>query len=129
FVRELREAEGRAERGEPAHLADTIVRLARVSIVRNTELEERHATEIDESIRALAALREDVVALAGDRGGEVARRFDEARFPFGANRVVPRIVVRGSSEGISLDPGFRSQRPWTEDDKRLLIARGYELTD
>jgi predicted acylesterase/phospholipase RssA len=129
FVSELRRAEERAERGEPAHLADTIVRLARVSIVRNTELEERYADEKDASIRELAALREDVVRLAGRRGREIERRFDAARFPFGGARVVPRIVVRGSSAGISLDPGFRTQRPWTEDDKRRLVVRGYELTD
>jgi predicted acylesterase/phospholipase RssA len=129
FVDELRQAEERAERGEPAHLADTIVRLARVSIVRNTQLEERHAAEKDASIRELAALREDVVRIAGRRGGEVAKRFDEARFPFGRSRDVPRIVVRGSSAGISLDPGIRTQHPWTEEDKRRLIVRGYELTD
>jgi predicted acylesterase/phospholipase RssA len=129
FVAELREAESRAERGEPAHLGDTILRLARVSIVRNTTFEERTAAEKDASIRELAALREDVVRLAGPQGPAVEQRFREAHFPFGSDRVVPRIVVRGSSEGISLDPGWRTQRPWTEEDKRRLIVRGYELTD
>jgi predicted acylesterase/phospholipase RssA len=129
LVAELRAAEGRAERGEPAHLAENIVRLARVSIVRNTELEERWMEDKDASIRELAALRDDVVRLAGEHGPEVARRFAEARFPFGGDRDIPRIVVRGSREGISLEPGWRTQRPWTETDKRRLIVRGYELTD
>jgi predicted acylesterase/phospholipase RssA len=129
LVGELRDAESRAERGEPAHLADTILRLARVSIVRNTTFEERAAAEKDASVRELARLRDDVVRLAGEHGGAVEQRFREARFPFGGDRVVPRIVVRGSSEGISLDPGWRTQRPWTEEDKRRLIVRGYELTD
>jgi predicted acylesterase/phospholipase RssA len=129
LVAELREAEDRAGRGEPAHVAETLVRLARVSIVRNTTLEERYAAEKDASIRALAALREDVVRLAGEHGAEVDRRFAEAHFPFGDARIVPQLVVRGSGEGISLDPGWRTQRPWTEEDKRRLIVRGYELTD
>jgi predicted acylesterase/phospholipase RssA len=129
FVAELREAEERAERGEPAHLGDMIVRLARVAVMRNTLLEERTADEKDQAIRELAALRRDVLALAGDRAAEVDARFAAARFPFGANRIVPRVTVHGSSEGISLDPGWRSQKPWTEADKRRLIARGYELTD
>jgi predicted acylesterase/phospholipase RssA len=129
FVAELREAEARAERGEPAHLADTILRLARVAIVRNTTYEEKVAAEKDASIRELAALRADAVRLAGEHGAAVEQRFREARFPFGGDRVVPRTVVQGSSEGISLDPGWRTQRPWTEEDKRRLIVRGYELTD
>jgi hypothetical protein len=129
FVAELREAEGRAERGEPAHLAEMIVRLARVAVMRNTLLEERTADEKDQSIRELAALRRDLLALAGRRAEEIDARFAAARFPFGGDRIVPRVTVRGSSEGISLDPGWRNQKPWTEDDKRRLIGRGYKLTD
>ena len=41
FIAELKEAEERTERGEPAHLADMLARLGRVSILRNTVLEER----------------------------------------------------------------------------------------
>jgi predicted acylesterase/phospholipase RssA len=133
FVAELREAEQRAARGEPAHLADTIVRLARVSIMRNTELEERAAGEKDQSIRELDRLRRDVLALAErrdpDLAAAIADRFAASRFPFRHDRIVPRLTVSGTSAGISLDPGWRTQRPWTEADKRRLIVRGYELTD
>lgn len=129
FIAELREAEGRAERGEPAHLGDMIVRLARVAVMRNTMLEEQTADEKDQAIAELASLRADVLALAGDRAAEIDARFAAARFPFGGDRLLPRIAVTASSEGISLDPGWRSQKPWTEDDKRRLIVRGYELTD
>ncbi len=129
FIAELRVAEERAGRGEPAHLGDMIVRLARVAVMRNTLLEERTADEKDQSIRELAALRADVLELAGDRAAGIDARFAAARFPFGGDRLLPRITVRASSEGISLDPGWRSQTPWTEADKRRLIVRGYELTD
>jgi predicted acylesterase/phospholipase RssA len=44
FLAELREAEARAERGEPAHVLDMIVRLMRVAIARNTTMEERPST-------------------------------------------------------------------------------------
>src|SRR5206468_6879123 len=43
FLAEIDEAEARAARGEPAHLGDMIVRLARVTIRRNTEAEEKLA--------------------------------------------------------------------------------------
>ena len=78
------EAEARAERGEPAHLADLIVRLARVAILRNTELEERVAEERDASLHGLGSLREDVLALvSGDDAlrQAVARRFAAGTFP------------------------------------------------
>ncbi len=130
LISELEEAAARAERGEPAHLADMIVRLARVAIVRNTELEERGAEQRDESLRELRALREDVLTLvAGDEKlrDAVERRFATATFPFRGDRIVPRITVRGSIEGVGLDPGFRSSPRWTTEDKQLLIRRGYEL--
>ena len=132
FLEELEEAEARAERGEPAHLADMIVRLARVAILRNTELEERVAEEKDESLRTLAALREDVLALVEQDEQlreAVDRRFAAAAFPFRGDRIVPRITVRGDSEGAALDPGFRSSPRWSAEDKRTLIARGRELAD
>jgi predicted acylesterase/phospholipase RssA len=138
FITELRQAEERAARGEPAHLVDMIVRLMRVSIMRNNALEERFADDKDESIRELDSLREDVLALVGEhvRGGRreravraVAERFAAARFPFRHDRVVPRITVHASVGEVSLDPGFRSQQPWTHEAKRALIARGYELAD
>src|SRR6266508_3207221 len=139
FIAELNRAEERAARGEPAHLVDMIVRLMRVSILRNNALEEHVADEKDQSIRELEALREDVLELV--RGhmrrsarrerltSEVADRFAAARFPFRHDRLVPRITVHASSGEINLDPGFRNQSPWTEAAKRALIERGYELTD
>jgi predicted acylesterase/phospholipase RssA len=130
FLAELDEAEARALRGEPAHLADMIVRLARVAVLRNTQVEERAASEKDRSLHELAALRDDVLALVDDdRRGAVAARFSAAQFPFRHDRFVPRITVRGSVEGTSLDPGFRSHPRWTEAEKRLLIRRGWEAAD
>jgi len=131
FLQEIDEAEARAERGEPAHLADMIVRLARVAILRNTKREERLAAEKDQSLRELRSLRHDVLELIDDSRlrQTVDARFDEARFPFRHDRLVPRIVVRGSVEGPGLEPGFRTQPRWTDDEKRLLIRRGWELAD
>jgi P2-related tail formation protein len=37
-------------------------------------------------------------------------------------------MVRGSVAEVSLDHG-RADAEWTEDAKRALIARGYELAD
>src|SRR5204862_3823296 len=96
---ELREAEERVARGEPAHWADMVVRLMRVAIQQNTVLEERVARDKDEALRALDALRRDVLAIVrrdgGRRGERVARsvadRFDAASFPFLGDRAIPRI--------------------------------------
>jgi predicted acylesterase/phospholipase RssA len=133
LVDELRVAEERAEAGEPARLGDMLARLARVSIMRNTQLEERRADDRDREIRELASLQEDVVALArrhdGALAAEVEQRFAAAQFPFRHERIVPRLTVRGSSAGISLDPGFRSAQSWPEEDKRRLMLRGWALAD
>jgi hypothetical protein len=139
FIAELKRAEERAERGEPAHLVDMIVRLMRVSILRNNALEERFADDKDDSIRELESLRRDVLALVDRhvRGSTrkqrlaeaVEERFAQARFPFRHDRLLPRITVHASVGEVSLDPGFRSQKPWTVEAKRALIARGYELAD
>jgi predicted acylesterase/phospholipase RssA len=131
LVDEIDAAAERALRGEPAHLADTIVRLARVSILRNARGEERTAALIDESLRELRALHEDVLASIDDPAvrAEVDARFAAARFPFRRDRLVPRVVVRGNVEGVDLDPGFRTQPRWPDETKRLLIRRGWELAD
>jgi predicted acylesterase/phospholipase RssA len=131
FIAELGRAEERAARGEPAHLVDMIVRLMRVSILRNNALEERLATGKDESIRELESLREHVRG-PGRRARAakaVEERFAAARFPFRHDRLVPRITVHASVGEVSLDPGFRNQKEWTEEAKRTLIERGYELAD
>ena len=131
FIEELDDAAERAERGEPAHLADMIVRLARVAVLRNTLLEERNATEKDQSLRELRALRHDVLQLIEDEdlGDAVADRFRKARFPFRHDRLIPRITVQGSVVGEGLEPGFRIQRPWTREAKQELIDRGWHLAD
>ena len=130
FLAEIDEAEARSERGEPAHLADMIVRLARVSILRNTQREERLALEKDLSLRELRALRHDVLSLVEEpTRGAIDARFAAARFPFRHDRLVPRVTVVGSFEGEGLDHGLRTQQPWDVEAKRALIARGRELAD
>ena len=83
FIAEIDEAEARAERGEPAHLADMIVRLARVTIRRNTQTEERVAEATDQSLRELRSLRHDVLGLVDEPGlhEAVAARFAAAQLP------------------------------------------------
>jgi predicted acylesterase/phospholipase RssA len=131
FLLELDDAEARAERGEPAHLADMIVRLARVTIRRNTQAEERAANAIDQSLRELRSLRHDVLGLVDEPGlhEAVAARFAAADFPFRKERLVPRIVVRGTTDGAGLEPGLRNQPHWSDEEKRALIRRGWELAD
>ena len=59
----------------------------------------------------------------------VDERFAAARFPFRHDRLVPRVTVVGSVEGEGLEQGLRTQRPWDEETKRELIARGRALAD
>ena len=137
LVAELREAEQRDARGEPAHWGDMIVRLMRVTVQQNTLLEERAARDKDEGLTALAALREDVDKIVRREGGrrgeriaqEVADRFASAKFPFLGERLIPRIAVEGTAGEISLETGLRRSQPWPEAEKRVLIARGYALLD
>jgi predicted acylesterase/phospholipase RssA len=137
LIAELREAEQRDARGEPAHWGDMIVRLMRVAVQQNTLLEERVARDKDEALAALAALREDVDAIvrrqAGRRGDRIAEavgeRFAAAQFPFLGDRLIPRIAVQGTAGEITLETGLRKPKPWGEDEKRLLIGRGYALLD
>ena len=137
LIGELREAEARGERGEPAHWADMILRLMRVAIQQNTVLEERVARDKDAALRALADLRRDVDAIVrsqgGRRGARIARavdeRFDTARFPFLGDRAIPRIAVQSSAGEVSLETGLRNPQPWTEEAKKSLIKRGYDLLD
>src|SRR5437588_681792 len=134
---ELREAEERGARGEPAHWPDMIVRLMRVAIQQNTVMEERVARDKDEALAALEQLRQDIHAIVeregGRRGDRVARAVDErfanAKFPFLGARLIPRIAVQSTAGEMSLETGLRHPRPWTEEEKGALIARGYELLD
>jgi predicted acylesterase/phospholipase RssA len=131
---ELSAAIERERRGQPAHIADTFSRLARVAVIRNTALEELATEWREQSVGEFGALRRDVVARLRDEGlgtlaEEMDRRFAEAQFPFRDDRVIPRITVAASAGGISLEPGFRKPRPWTDEAKRELIERGYRLAD
>ncbi len=137
LIAELQDAEARGARGEPAHWPDMIVRLMRVAIQQNTVLEERVARDKDEALRALAELRQDVDEIVRAQGGRrgdrvaeaVAERFDSASFPFLGDRAIPRIAVQSTAGEVSLETGLRTPAPWTEDAKRALIRRGYDLLD
>ena len=137
LIAELREAEERDLRGEPAHWGDMIVRLMRVAVQHNAVLEERTAREKDAALAELEALREDVARIVrrdgGRRGerlaGAIEQRFATARFPFLGDRLIPRIAVSGTAGENSLETSARNPKPWTEDAKRELIAQGYALLD
>ncbi len=138
LVGEIRAAEERQERGEPAHLAEMIGRLMRVTVARNTTLEIRSAEEKDASVRELEALRRDVLASVRHNVApwrrrralrEVEERFAAARFPFRRDRALPLTIVRGSAGELSLDPGFRTGLEWPAEVKRALIERGWILAD
>jgi hypothetical protein len=109
----------------------------RVAIQQNTVLEERVARDKDEALVALAKLREDVGAIVrrdgGRRADRIARAIDEhfasAKFPFLGDRLIPRIAVQSSAGEVSLETGLRNPKPWSDDEKRQLIARGYGLLD
>jgi predicted acylesterase/phospholipase RssA len=137
LIAELREGELRVERGEPAHWGDMIVRLMRVAVQQNTVLEERAARDKDESLAALDALRREVDAIVRHEGGRhgerIARAVDErfaaATFPFLGDRLIPRIAVQSTAGEVSLETGLRHPKPWTVEEKKTLIARGYGLLD
>ena len=135
---EVRAAEERQARGEPAHLPEMSARLMRVTVARNTTLEVRFAEEKDASVRELASLREDVVAAARRNAvpwrrrraqREVEDRFAAARFPFRHDRALPLRIVSGSAGELALDAGFRPGLEWPLETKRTLIERGRRLAD
>ena len=124
LIAELREAEDRDRRGEPPHLLDMIRRLMRVSVLRNTVLEERLADERD----AVAMLRADV-ARHLRRRPRLAREVDALFAAASIPQAIPRITVRATVGPVSLEPRFRRQPPWTDEAKRALIRRGWQLAD
>jgi predicted acylesterase/phospholipase RssA len=137
LIGELRGAEERQERGEPPHLPDMILRLMRVTVARNTELEVRSAREKDDSVQALADLREEVLetvrraAAPWRRRAAVAKveeQFADARFPFRHDRALPATIVRGDPGELALDATFRAGLEWPVETKQALIERGYEQT-
>ena len=98
LLAEVRLAQERASRGEPAHYGELIVRLMRVAFARNAVVEERLAAERETSVSELQLLREDVVetSLAAAPPWRRRRlredldaRFEAARFPFRHDRHVP----------------------------------------
>jgi predicted acylesterase/phospholipase RssA len=134
LIAQLDEAEAREARGEPVHFGDMLIRLMRVSIQRNTALEERLASERDAVCRELESLREDLVQLAREharpgRRDRAARAVEQrfARSPL--PRSVPQILVRSSGGRDSLELGIRGSSPWTEHAKRALTARGWNAAD
>ena len=134
LIAQLDEAEGRAARGEPVHLGDMIIRLMRVTIQRNTAVEEQLAADRDAACRELEALRADLVQLAREharpgRRTRAARAVEERFARTTLPRNVPRIVVRGHAGADSLEHGFRESPEWTEHSKQALIARGWEAAD
>jgi predicted acylesterase/phospholipase RssA len=135
LLEEVRLAEERSGRGEPAHYPELIVRLMRVAIARNTVLEERLSDERDASVHALQRLRAEVIEAAIAAAPPWRRRrlrselvglFADARFPFRHDRPVDRIVVRAARGDDGLEPNFRGV--WTNESKLALIERGYRLT-
>jgi predicted acylesterase/phospholipase RssA len=138
LLAEIRLAEERARRGEPAHYGEMIVRLMRVAIARNTVLEERLASERETSVVELQRLRGETISAAlaaappwrrARLRGELEGIFASARFPFRHERRVPTLIVRATAGEGGLDPTFRGDEPWREEHKRALIERGYRLTD
>jgi predicted acylesterase/phospholipase RssA len=138
LLAEVRLAEERAARGEPAHYAELIIRLMRVAIARNTVLEERLAEERETSVQELQRLRSEVIEAAvaaaprrrqDELRAELEKVFASARFPFRHDRHVPTVVVRATPGDAGLDPTFRGDEPWPDERKRALIDRGYRLTD
>jgi predicted acylesterase/phospholipase RssA len=135
LIAELEEAESRDRRGEPAHYIDMITRLMRLSVLRGTALEERQADATDQSIHELERLARELPQLVRDHGASeelaraVERRVLDSEFPFQRERALPRITVRAGAEGVALESRIRRGAEWTEEAKRALIQRGYELTD
>ena len=138
LLAEIRLAEERAHRGEPAHYGEMIVRLMRVAIARNTVLEERLASERETSVAELQRLHAETVAAALAAAppwrrtrlrAELDLIFASAKFPFRHERHVPTVIVRATPGEGGLDPTFRGDEPWPEERKRALVERGYRLTD
>jgi predicted acylesterase/phospholipase RssA len=138
LLAELKLAEERVERGEPAHYGELVVRLMRVAVARNTVLEERLADERETSVAELHRLRENVVSAAVSAvprrqrerlRAELEEIFSAARFPFRHDRHVPTLVVRATAGDEGLDPTFRGEAPWPDERKQALIERGYRLTE
>jgi predicted acylesterase/phospholipase RssA len=136
ILAEIRLAEERARRGEPAHYPELIIRLMRVAIARNTVLEERLSTERDAATAEINRLRDEVIDASVRAAAPWRRRalrqelealFAASRFPFRTDRAIDRLLVRAAPGEDGLDPTYRGE--WDEGTKRGLVERGYRLTD
>jgi predicted acylesterase/phospholipase RssA len=136
LLAEVRLAEERAHRGEPAHYPELIVRLMRVAVARNTVLEEQLSAEHDLSARELHRLRDEVVEAAVTAAprrrrarlrADLVELFTDAEFPFRHQQAIDRLIVRAAPGDDGLDPTYRGE--WDEASKLALVARGYRLTD
>ena len=101
-------------------------------------IEVRSAREKDDSVQALADLREEVLESVRRSAApwrrraavaEIEARFADARFPFRHDRALPATIVRGDPGELALDASFRPGLEWPLETKRALVARGYEQTD
>ena len=136
LLAEIRLAEERARRGEPAHYPELIIRLMRVAIARNTVLEERFSSDRGASTAELHRLRDEVIESAVQAAppwrkhalrAELEGMFSAARFPFRTDRSIDRLIVRAAPGEGGLDPTYRGE--WDEATKLGLIERGYRITD
>jgi HSP20 family protein len=128
---ELRDAEARAERGEPAHLVEMIARLMRVSILRNSVLEERIADATDASIRELEALRREIDQAFSEAGlRPPGRRRQHAFLPGRAARQYPLVNIYDDGTNYyveALAPGIDSEQVEIHAVSRGLTISGEKL--
>ena len=123
LLAEVRLAQERAERGEPAHYGELIVRLMRVAFARNAVVEERIAHERDTSVDELRRLQEDVTetALAA------CRALAAAPAPRGARRTVRRralpVPTPPARAGARRPRDGRRRRPRPDVQGRHPVAR------
>jgi predicted acylesterase/phospholipase RssA len=136
LLAEVRLAEERARRGEPAHYPELIIRLMRVAVARNTVLEERLSAEREVSVRTLRRLRDEVAEAAVSAAppwrrrrlrSELLQLFANAAFPFRHEQAIDRLIVHAAPGEDGLDATYRGE--WSEERKLALVDRGYRLTD
>ena len=119
LLAEVRLAQERASRGEPAHYGELIVRLMRVAFARNAVVEERIARERETSVAELTGCAR--TCRRGGLGGCAVAPAAPARRARGAVRrgalPVPPRPARPDADrprrppgDASLDPTFRSER-------------------
>ncbi len=139
LIEELKVAEAREARGEPAHLLDMITRLMRIAVLRASVLRSGPRTRRTPGIEALARLREEVddairrgVSDPHERERVAAAVAEPLRRralplrprPARAPHHRPRLGAGREPRAAVAHAGA-----WSDEDKRALIERGWELTD